>query len=132
MSEEEWLTVDETINRNEAGDLISDELTVEYLNNKKIAYLPMTLAQINLVGKKGDSEDAQFNSVIKDHCKKPSFNDEQLKGMSFGKKMALVVAIFAGSTGRSQSMIKKTFDENIDKAMNKMGEIDLPGSKKKS
>ncbi len=95
--------------RNDAGELIAQEVTLELPNSPKILITPLSkgeMAEIAANAKKGKTDlDMDVNTII-NHCKEPKFTEADRESLKEVGKIsitnAIVIAIMAFSAGISQ------------------------------
>lgn len=122
-----YLTKEQAINRDESGNLLPEVITVEYwmdefdnenniIKKPKIKYLPISKGKFNEIFSKtenGETDRPLDEKIILNHCIHPKFNENDLQNMSAGKITALMVAIFSGSSGKTQQETKQIMERKV-------------------
>ena len=118
--EDEFLTIEESVNRGDNGELLAIVVPLLTLDSKKkIKAIPLSSGQLKgLESKKQLGEIKSIdNDIIKNHCLQPKYKDEDFEHMSTMMKNAIVFAIMSISTGISQEEMKeRTLAQVLDKA----------------
>lgn len=98
--------------RNEEGNLIPEEITLELLEDKPtIQLIPMTRGKIKeLFGNlksNGDTTKDQDNDIILKYCVNPTFSEQEVKDLKPKVANAIVMAILSESLGMTQEELSK-------------------------
>ena len=97
--------------RDEKGELVSQEVNLEG-GKGTIRITPLTRGEIIKIFSKGTNiaDDTQAE-IIKNHCKEPSFTDEDIKFMKSGYATAIANTIFKYSGLNIEKEDKQENDE---------------------
>lgn len=107
-NEENWLTIDRAVHRDESGNLLPETIEVEGLEGKpKIKFLPIPRGKFLRLTQAGTTDRPTDEQLILDHILHPKFAPEHMADMDVKTLNALVCALISGSTGVPQASVRE-------------------------
>ena len=116
----EWLTVAQTVHRDEGGNILPEVMEVEGITNEdgshpKIKFLPIPRGKFLRLTKAGTTDRPTDEQLIIEHILLPKFTAEHVAEFDLKTLNALIFALISGSTGMSQEDVRqKTMKAAID------------------